>query len=142
MKDFIDIWFEWEHNYRYMLQTFLSCVFETTKTPTFSEKHTLPLPLGLRILPLFEESETDLDVMDYITVSDNRPWSQSEPQIWLLSHNFKKDCTNYEIYTQAPLEITSEHQNYVQIFTDGPKLDEKASAATLSSVAPNKPFVC
>ena len=64
MKDFIDIWFEWEHNYRYMLQTFLSCVFETTKTPTFSEKYTLPLPLGLRILPLFEESETDLDVVD------------------------------------------------------------------------------
>ena len=46
------------------------------------------------------------------------------------------------MYTQAFLEITSRHQNYVQIFTDGSKVDEKIAAAAVSSVAPNSPFSC
>ena len=46
------------------------------------------------------------------------------------------------MYTQAFLEITSRHQNYVQIFTDGSKVDEKVAAAAVSSVAPNSPFSC
>ena len=43
---------------------------------------------------------------------------------------------------QAFLEITSRHPNYVQIFTDGSKVDEKIAAAAVSSVAPNSPFSC
>ena len=46
------------------------------------------------------------------------------------------------MYKQAFLEITSRHQNYVQIFTDGYKVDEKVVAAAVSSVAPNSPFSC
>ena len=45
------------------------------------------------------------------------------------------------MYKQAFLEITSEHQNYVQIFTDGSKVDEKIAAAA-ASVAPNSPLSC
>ena len=44
------------------------------------------------------------------------------------------------MYKQAFLEITSRHQNNVQIFTDGSKVDEKVAAAAVSSVAPNIPF--
>ena len=36
----------------------------------------------------------------------------------------------------------SRHQNYVQIFTDGSKVDEKVAAAAVPSVAPNTPFSC
>ena len=43
---------------------------------------------------------------------------------------------------QAFLEATSRHQNYVQISTDGSKVDEKVAAAAVSSVAPNSPFSC
>ena len=46
------------------------------------------------------------------------------------------------MYKQAFLEITSRHQNYVQIFTDGSKVDEKVAAAAVLSVAPNSPFLC
>ena len=38
--------------------------------------------------------------------------------------------------------MTSNHQNYVQILTDGSKVDEKVSAAAVSYVAPNNPFSC
>ena len=46
------------------------------------------------------------------------------------------------MYKQAFLEITSRHQTYVQIFTDGSKVDEKVAAAAVSSAAPNSPFSC
>ena len=40
------------------------------------------------------------------------------------------------------MEITSGHQNHVQIFTDGSKVDEKVAAAAVSSVASNSPCSC
>ena len=63
------------------------------------------------------------------------PWSQSELQICLSLTKYQKETTNPEVYKQAFLEITSRHQNYVQIFTDGSKVDEKVAAAAVSSVA-------
>ena len=38
------------------------------------------------------------------------------------------------------MEVTSRHQNLVQIFADSSKVDEKVAAAAVSSVAPNSPF--
>ena len=77
-------------------------------------------------------------------VSDTPPWSQSEPQIYLslTKYQQQKNTTNPEVYKQAFFEITPRHQNYVQIFTDGSKVDEKVAAAAVSSVAPNCPFSC
>ena len=43
---------------------------------------------------------------------------------------------------QAFLEIKSRHQKYVQVFTDGSKVDEKVAAAAVRSVVPNSPFSC
>ena len=117
-----------------------SCVFEPPNSKLF-EKSSLTPPLGLRILPLFKDSKIDLDVVDDTTVSDTPPWSQSEPQICLSLKKYKKipqilKCIN----KQALVEITSRHQNYVQIFTDGSKVDEKVAAAAVLSAAPNSPF--
>ena len=36
--------------------------------------------------------------------------------------------------------MTSQHQNYVQIFMDGSKVNEKVTGAAVSSVAPNSLF--
>ena len=66
-----------------------SCVFEPPNSKLF-EKSSLTPPLGLRILPLFEDSKIDLDVVDDTTVSDTLPWSQSEPQICLSLKKYKK----------------------------------------------------
>ena len=38
--------------------------------------------------------------------------------------------------------MPSQHQNYVQIFTDDLNVDEKFADAAVSSVAPNNPFSC
>ena len=46
-----------------------SCVFEPPNSKPF-EKSSLTLPLGLRILPLFEDSKIDLDTVDDTTVSN------------------------------------------------------------------------
>ena len=83
-----------------------------------------------------------LEALHCIAVSDTPPWSQSEPKICLSLTKYQKDNTNPEVYKQAFLEITSRHQNFVQIFTVGSKVDEKVAAAAVSSVAPNSPFYC
>ena len=66
-----------------------SCVFEPPNSKLF-EKSSLTPPLGLRILPLFEDSKIDLDTVDDTTVSDTPPWSQSEPPIGLSLTKYKK----------------------------------------------------
>ena len=104
------------------------------------EKSSLTPPLGLRVLPLFEHSKIDLDTVDDTTMSDTPPWSQFEPQICLSLTKCKKDTANSEGYKQAFLEITSRRPNYVQIFTDGSKVDKKVAAAAVSSIVPNSPF--
>ena len=58
-----------------------SCILEQPNSKLF-EKSNLTPPLGLRILPLFDDS-VDLDVVDDTTVLDTPPWSQSEPEICL-----------------------------------------------------------
>ena len=82
-----------------------------------------------------KNSKIDLDVVDDITASDTPPWSQGEPHIWLSLTKVKKDCADPEIYKQTFLAITSKHKNFVQIFTDGSKVDEKVAAAEVSYVA-------
>ena len=59
-----------------------SCVFEPPNSKLF-EKFSLNPPLGLHILPLFEDSKIDLYTVDDTAVSDTPPWSQPEPQICL-----------------------------------------------------------
>ena len=75
------------------------------------------------------------------TVADTPPWSRPEPHICLSLTKFRKECTSPETYKQAFfLKITSQHQNYVKIFTEASEVDEKVAAAAVSSVAPNSPF--
>ena len=62
-----------------------NCVFEPLNSKLF-EKSELTPPRGLRVLPLFEDSKTDLGVVHDFTVSDTPPWSQSE----LKRQHFKK----------------------------------------------------
>ena len=118
-----------------------SCVFEPPNSKCF-EKSSLTPPFGLRILPLFEDSKIDLDTVDDNTVSGTPPWSQFKPQICPSLTKYKKDTTNPEVYKKAFWEITSRHQNYVQILTDGSKVNEKVAAAAVLSVAPNSPLSC
>ena len=84
-------------------------------------------------------------MVDDVTVPDTPPWSQPEPHICVSLtklKKIKKDCTSPEIYKQVVFLITSQHQNYVQICTDGSKVDKKVAAAAVSSVAPNIPLSC
>ena len=80
-------------------------------------------------------------MVDDTTVSDTPPWSQSEPQIYLSLTKYKNKILQ-TLKCITFLKILSKHQNYVQIFTDGSKVDEKIAAAAVSSVAPNSPLSC
>ena len=49
-----------------------SCVFEPSNLKLF-EKSKLTPSLGLHVLPLFEDSKIDVDVVDDVTVFDTPP---------------------------------------------------------------------
>ena len=86
----------------------------------------------------------DLNVVDDITASEIPAWSQSEPQICLsLTEFFFLKCTLI-LKSKNKLfgEIILKHENYVQIFTDGSKVDVMIAAEAVSSVAQNSPFSC
>ena len=76
-----------------------SCVFEPPNSKCF-EKSSLTPPFGLPILPLFEDSQIDLDMVEDTTVSDTPPFSQSDSQICLSLTKYKKDTTNPEVYNK------------------------------------------
>ena len=89
-------------------------MFSNHQTQNFEKSNLIP-SLGLRILPLFDDSKTDRDVVDDTTVTYTTPWSQSETQICLSLTEYKKDSTNPEVYKQAFLEIISRHPEYMQM---------------------------
>ena len=62
-------------------------VLEPPNTKHFEKSS---LPLDLPILPLFEDSVIDLDVVDDITVSDTPPLSQFEHHIVVFQPNLKR----------------------------------------------------
>ena len=61
----------------YVLRIVLIAVVLTITKLKLFEKSKLTLPLCFHILPLFEDSKIDLEVVDDITLSDTPPWSQS-----------------------------------------------------------------
>ena len=86
-----------------------------------------------------------LGVFFYILSKIDRSEVQIDGIWYLIYMIYKNDTTSPEVYKQAFfffVEITSRHQNYVQIFTDGLKVDEKVAAAAVLSVAQNSPFSC
>ena len=66
-----------------------NCVFKPPNSKIF-EKSKLTPPLGLRVLPLFQDLKIDLGVVDDVTVSDTLPWSQPELHSCLSLTKFKK----------------------------------------------------
>ena len=119
-----------------------TAAFLNHKTNNFFvvEKSNLTPPLGPRILLLFLNPKIDLDTVNDTTVSDSPQWSQFESQVGLSLTKCEKDSPHAEVYKQTFLDVTSEHQNYVQILTDGSEVDEKVAAAAAFFVAPNSPF--
>ena len=116
-----------------------SCVSELSNSKHF-EKSSLTPPLGLQILPLFEDSKIDLDWLmtpqGQIPPPPPPPLNQSEPQIFLSLTN----TTNLEVYKEAFLEVMYRHPNYVEIFSNSSKVDEKVADAAVSPAAPKRPF--
>ena len=78
-----------------------SCVFEPPNSKLF-EKSNLTPSLGLLILPLFDDSKTDPDVVDDTTVTYTTPWSQSEPQIYLSLTTYIKKILQTLKYINKP----------------------------------------
>ena len=57
----------------------------------------------------------------------------------MLGVNRKLGLSAFMCVSRKEHSFASRHPNYVQIFTDGSRVDEKVATAAVSSVAPNSP---
>ena len=133
------------------------CVFKPPNSNLF-EKSKLTLPLGLHVLPLFEDSKIGLNVLDDVTVSDTPPWSQPQPHLCLSLTKLKKikikrtaQALKYSnkfffllllLLFLLLLKLHHNSKTIFRFFTDGSKVDEMVAAAAVSYVAQNSPFSC
>ena len=58
-----------------------SCVFEPENTKLFEEPESKVPPLGIRILPHFEKSKLNLNLVDDTTSLDIAPWKLPVPAV-------------------------------------------------------------
>ena len=72
--------------------------------------------MGLRMLPHFESSELDLDVIDDTSVLDTAPWTLPVPTVRFDLIQFKKETTNPVTYQQSYLELISDDPWYHTFF--------------------------
>ena len=85
MWSFFLLFFLYKHNLNFLFSG--TAVFLHHQTQN-SEKFKLTPPLGLCVLLLIEDSKIDSGVVDDVTVPDNPPWSQTEPQVCLSLTKF------------------------------------------------------
>ena len=56
-----------------------NCVFEPQNAEVYDKCQFVTPPLGLRMLPYFESSGLDVDVVDDVSILDAAPWIISVP---------------------------------------------------------------
>ena len=117
-----------------------SCVFEPENTKLFEESESKVPPFSIRILPHYEKSKLNLNLVDDAPSLDIVPWKLSVPAVRFDLTSFKKDTTNPEIYKQLYIQLRIPFIR--KTFHDGSKTEEGIAVAAVSTKQINKPFTC
>ena len=89
-------------------------------------------PLGLRIQPLFEQTNISIKNVQPFSLPSKEPWTQNPPKVILDLHKNKKSEVDSHIFKIEFLEIKSAYKHYMSIYTGGSKQDEKVACAVIS----------
>ena len=110
--------------------------FKVTFSPQFLQlyehKPNSIKPFGLRISPLLQASNINLNNIEKHFVSDIPPWCIRKPNILFDLHTYKKTASNSNIMKQNFQVLQSRYTEYQHIYTDGSKDGEKVGCAVLS----------
>ena len=117
------------------------CVFNPPDAALF-EPASLTPPLGIRIQPHLENSNINPKSIQTQLFTTTPPWCFPEPVVDLYLSQHKKETTNPVFYKQAFLEHREIYKDYLEIYTDGSKLEEKSAAAAVVRSRTRAPSSC
>ena len=99
--------------------------FNSPNKVLFQNKPNFIKPLGLRIEPLLNESNINVKNIKPFKLPVKEPWTIDPPNIIFDLNINKKSMTNPLFYQTKFLEIKSQYKDYISIYTDGSKQDNK-----------------
>ena len=118
-----------------------NCVFNPPDTELF-EPASLTPPLGVRIKDHLENAEINIKSVQTQLFTTTPPWCLHEPKVDLTLTCYKKETTNPVLYKQRFLEHRENYSDYLQIYTDGSKVEEKSAAAAVVRSHTRVPTSC
>ena len=109
-----------------------SCVFNPKYERFYNNTPSAIKPLGLRILPLLEQTNINIKNVQPFSLPSKEPWAQNPPKVILDLHKNMKSEVDSHIFKTEFLEIKSAYKHFMSIYTDGSKQDEKVACAVIS----------
>ena len=106
-------------------------IFNSPNKVLFQNKPNFIKPLGLRIEPLLNESSINVKNIKPFKLPVYEPWTIDPPNIIFDLNINKKSMTNPLFYQTKFLEIKSQYKDYISIYTDGSKQDNKVGCASV-----------
>ena len=106
-------------------------IFNSPNKVLFQNKPNFIKPLGLRIEPLLNESNINVKNIKPFKLPVYEPWTIDPPNIIFDLNINKKSTTNPLFYQTKFLEIKSQYKDYISIYTDGSKQDNKVGCASV-----------
>ncbi len=89
-------------------------------------------PLGLRMKPILENENINVDTIANVIMPDKEPWTLKTPTVLFDLNIDKKSQTNPEFLKSKFLEIKSRYTDYIPIYTDGSKQEEKVACSAVT----------
>ena len=103
----------------------LSNTFQPQFTEQFLQKETAIKPFSLQIKKIIQENHIDTAHIHKTTISSTPHWIINQPKVILNLNNYPKFKTNPIIYKSKILNIKNNHPDYLYVYTDGVKNENK-----------------
>ena len=115
------------------------CTFETKYGQYFDQKEKSIRPFGLCMEPILKESTIPLNNIHKSILPQIPPWIIKNPKVNLQLNQLHKTKTHPFTYQKKHQNILQQHPDYLCIYTDGSKDNNKtACAAALNKIIKTK----
>ena len=115
------------------------CTFDPKYRQYFDQKEKSVRPFSLRMEPILKESTIPLNNIHKSILPELPPWIFKNPKVYLQLNQLHKTMTHPFTYQEKYQNILQQHPDYLCIYTDGSKDNNKtACAAVLNKIIKTK----
>jgi ribonuclease HI len=108
------------------------CVFHPQFEEKFSSRETAIPSFGLRVRVILRDLDLDPDVLSQGGIPGFPPWLYTPPVVDLSLTQYRKNSTSPVVFLQYFLELRERYTNYIAIYTDGSKAEERVASAAIA----------